>query len=99
MRLIRTLFVAALAMGASLAHADDSAAVQRLTGLLNKAQTLTARFSQLTLDGSGTRLQETAGQLSLKYWDCSAGIPMRRTSNCSFPTARRSGCTTRTWSR
>ncbi|HBO9600592.1 TPA: outer membrane lipoprotein carrier protein LolA, partial [Pseudomonas aeruginosa] len=47
MRLIRTLFVAALAMGASLAHADDSAAVQRLTGLLNKAQTLTARFSQL----------------------------------------------------
>ncbi|SQC68173.1 lipoprotein chaperone [Pseudomonas aeruginosa] len=44
MRLIRTLFVAALAMGASLAHADDSAAVQRLTGLLNKAQTLTARF-------------------------------------------------------
>ena len=66
MRLIRTLFVAALAMGASLAHADDSAAVQRLTGLLNKAQTLTARFSQLTLDGSGTRLQETAGQLSLK---------------------------------
>ena len=35
MRLIRTLFVAALAMGASLAHADDSAAVQRLTGLLN----------------------------------------------------------------
>ncbi|KXF33057.1 outer membrane lipoprotein carrier protein LolA [Pseudomonas aeruginosa] len=66
MRLIRTLFVAALAMGASLAHADDSAAVQRLTGLLNKAQTLTARFSQLTLDGSGARLQETAGQLSLK---------------------------------
>lgn len=99
MRLIRTLFVAALAMGASLAHADDSAAVQRLTGLLNKAQTLTARFSQLTLDGSGTRLQETAGQLSLKRpglfrWHTDAPNEQLLISN-----GEKAGCTTRTWSR
>ena len=48
------------------AMADDEVAVQRLTELLNQAQTITARFSQLTLDGSGTQLQETAGQLALK---------------------------------
>ena len=46
--------------------ADDEVAVQRLTELLNQAQTINARFSQLTLDGSGTQLQETAGQLALK---------------------------------
>ena len=39
---------------------------QRLTGLLNQAETLTGRFSQLSLDGSGTQLQETSGELALK---------------------------------
>ncbi len=38
--------------------------VARLTQLLEKSQTLTARFSQLTLDGSGTQLQETAGDMA-----------------------------------
>lgn len=65
MRLIRLLFVAALAVAGVQAHADEAAA-QRLSGMLTKAQTMTARFSQLTLDGSGTRLQETAGTLGLK---------------------------------
>ena len=65
MRLIRLLFVAALAAAGVQAHADEAAA-QRLSGMLTKAQTMTARFSQLTLDGSGTRLQETAGNLGLK---------------------------------
>lgn len=65
MRLIRMLFVAALAVAGVQAHADEASA-QRLSGLLSKAQTMSARFSQLTLDGSGTRLQETAGQLALK---------------------------------
>ncbi|WP_160287543.1 outer membrane lipoprotein chaperone LolA [Pseudomonas knackmussii] len=65
MRLIRMLLLAALTFTGVQAHADD-AATQRLSGLLSKAQTLTARFSQLTLDGSGTRLQETAGNLALK---------------------------------
>lgn len=66
MRLIRMLLLAALACSPVLAHADDEAAVKRLTGLLDRAQTLTGRFSQLTLDGSGTQLQETSGQLALQ---------------------------------
>lgn len=66
MRLIRMLLLATLACGAVFAHADDEAAVKRLTGLLDQAQTISGRFSQLTLDGSGTQLQETAGQMALK---------------------------------
>jgi outer membrane lipoprotein carrier protein len=66
MRLIRMLLLAVLSISSLPALADDEAAVQRLTQLLNQAQTITARFSQLTLDGSGTQLQESAGQLSLK---------------------------------
>jgi outer membrane lipoprotein carrier protein len=66
MRLIRLLLLAALTLGVMPTYADDDAAAQRLSQLLSKAQTLTARFSQLTLDGSGTQLQETAGQLALK---------------------------------
>lgn len=46
--------------------ASQAEAVQRLTALLNKAQTLSGRFSQLTLDGSGTRLQEAGGEMAIK---------------------------------
>jgi outer membrane lipoprotein carrier protein len=66
MRLIRMLLLSVLSFTCVTAVADDEVAVQRLTELLNQAQTITARFSQLTLDGSGTQLQETAGQLALK---------------------------------
>lgn len=66
MRLLRMLLLSALAFAAIPAQADDEAAVKRLTQLLNQAQTISARFSQLTLDGTGTQLQETAGQLALK---------------------------------
>lgn len=66
MRAFRMLWLAVLACVTLTAQADDAAAVNRLTGLLSQAQTLTARFSQLTLDGTGTQLQETAGDLSLK---------------------------------
>ncbi|WP_137819205.1 outer membrane lipoprotein chaperone LolA [Pseudomonas sp. 2FG] len=66
MRLIRMLLLAAMAFAVIPAQADDEAAVQRLTQLLSQAQTITARFSQLTLDGTGTQLQETAGELALK---------------------------------
>ncbi|QLC72389.1 outer membrane lipoprotein chaperone LolA [Pseudomonas sp. LPB0260] len=66
MRLIRMLLLAALSVTSCAALADEQASVQRLTQLLNQAQTITARFSQLTLDGGGTQLQETAGQLALK---------------------------------
>nr|WP_298112586.1 outer membrane lipoprotein chaperone LolA [uncultured Pseudomonas sp.] len=66
MRLIRMMLLAVLSLSSLCAMADDTVAVQKLTQLLNQAQTITARFSQLTLDGSGTQLQETAGQLALK---------------------------------
>lgn len=66
MRLLRMLLLAAMAFVTVPAQADDEAAVKRLTELLNQAQTISARFSQLTLDGTGTQLQETAGQLALK---------------------------------
>ncbi|NMZ70513.1 outer membrane lipoprotein carrier protein [Pseudomonas peli] len=66
MRLIRMLLLTVLSFTNVAAMADDEVAVQRLTELLNQAQTINARFSQLTLDGSGTQLQETAGQLALK---------------------------------
>ncbi|MDD1507459.1 outer membrane lipoprotein chaperone LolA [Pseudomonas sp. CNPSo 3701] len=66
MRLIRLILLAVLTTASLFAHADDEAAVKRLTELLNQAQTITARFSQLSLDGSGTQLQETAGELALK---------------------------------
>ena len=65
MRLIRMLLVTALTFSAIPAHAD-SKDVARLTQLLEKSQTLTARFSQLTLDGGGTQLQETAGEMALQ---------------------------------
>ncbi|TWI50465.1 outer membrane lipoprotein carrier protein [Pseudomonas duriflava] len=65
MRLIRLCTFVAAAFISVAAHAASDAA-DRLSELLGKAQTITARFSQLTLDGSGTRLQETAGNLSLK---------------------------------
>jgi len=65
MRLIRMLLLPVLALTTLQAHADDKD-VARLTQLLEKSQTLTARFSQLTLDGTGTQLQETAGEMSLQ---------------------------------
>ncbi|PZW46278.1 outer membrane lipoprotein chaperone LolA [Pseudomonas sp. URMO17WK12:I2] len=66
MRLIRLMLLAVLTTASLFAHADDEAAVKRLTELLNQAQTISARFSQLSLDGSGTQLQETSGELALK---------------------------------
>ncbi|MEL7559702.1 outer membrane lipoprotein chaperone LolA [Stutzerimonas chloritidismutans] len=66
MQLIRALFASALLITLAPAHADQAASVQRLTGLLQKAETLTGRFSQLSLDGTGTQLQETSGEMSLK---------------------------------
>ncbi|MFF7710073.1 outer membrane lipoprotein chaperone LolA [Pseudomonas sp. NPDC007930] len=76
MRLIRLLLVAAIGLGATAAQADE-AAVKSLTQLLEQSQTLTGRFSQLTLDAGGTQLQETSGELSLQrpglfYWHTDA---------------------------
>lgn len=66
MQLIRLLFASALMFTLMPAQADQLASVQRLTGLLQQAETLTGRFSQLSLDGSGTQLQETSGELALQ---------------------------------
>ena len=66
MRLIRLLLAASLACVSLLAQADEEATAKRLTALLGNAQTLTARFSQLTLDATGTQLQETSGTVALK---------------------------------
>ena len=72
MHLIRMPLLPALALTAVSAHADP-ASVESLTNLLDKSKTLTARFSQLTLDAGGTRLQETAGEMAVQrpglfYW-------------------------------
>ena len=72
MRLIRMLLLPALALTAVSAHADP-ASVASLTNLLDKSKTLTARFSQLTLDAGGTRLQQTEGEMAVQrpglfYW-------------------------------
>ncbi|MFB8828664.1 outer membrane lipoprotein chaperone LolA [Azotobacter sp. CWF10] len=65
MRLFRMLLLSAVTFVLLPAQADERS-IQRLTQLLDRAQTLTARFSQLTLDGSGTQLQETSGEMALK---------------------------------
>ncbi|WP_415844640.1 outer membrane lipoprotein chaperone LolA [Stutzerimonas zhaodongensis] len=66
MQLIRVLFASALMFALVPVQADQAESVNRLTGLLQKAETLTGRFSQLSLDGSGTQLQETSGEMALK---------------------------------
>ncbi|PKL97122.1 MAG: outer membrane lipoprotein carrier protein LolA [Gammaproteobacteria bacterium HGW-Gammaproteobacteria-9] len=66
MQLIRLLCASVLIVALAPAHADQAASTKRLTGLLSQAETLTGRFSQLSLDGSGTQLQETSGELALK---------------------------------
>lgn len=64
MRLILTAVVALTWLLAGQAYADAASA--RLSDLLGKAETLSGRFSQLTLDASGTHLQEATGQMELK---------------------------------
>ncbi|WP_175649584.1 outer membrane lipoprotein chaperone LolA [Pseudomonas sp. Marseille-P9899] len=76
MRLIRMMLVSALSLSSVSAFAAE-ADVARLSQLLNNSKTIEARFSQLTLDASGTRLQETAGQMvvqrpGLFYWHTDA---------------------------
>ncbi|RMP66453.1 hypothetical protein ALQ18_03027 [Pseudomonas marginalis pv. marginalis] len=65
MRLIRMLLLPVLALTAVSAYADP-ASVASLTNLLDKSKTLTARFTQMTLDGGGTQLQQTAGEMAVQ---------------------------------
>ena len=76
MRFISMLLLPILAFSSLSAHADAQD-VTRLSQLLEKSKTITANFSQLTLDGSGTRLQETKGEMSVQrpglfYWHTEA---------------------------
>ncbi|MDD1968387.1 outer membrane lipoprotein chaperone LolA [Pseudomonas sp. NPDC090203] len=76
MRLIRMLLLSALAVSAIPAHAD-SKDVARLTQLLENSKTLSGRFSQISLDGSGTQMQQTEGDMTLQrpglfYWHTDA---------------------------
>ena len=76
MRLIRMLLVSAMALSSASAIAAEADAA-RLTQLLDKSKTISANFSQLTLDGSGTQLQETTGQMAVQrpglfYWHTDA---------------------------
>lgn len=59
--LLLTLFAAPV-----LAASASQQAAQKLAALLGDAQTLQGRFSQLTLDASGTQLQESTGLMELK---------------------------------
>ena len=76
MRFFSMLLLPVLAMSSLAAHAGEQD-VKRLGQLLGQSNTISARFSQLTLDGSGTQLQETAGVMSVKrpglfYWHTDA---------------------------
>lgn len=52
-----------------VAHAEDSEqqrAANKLSELLSQTQTISGTFSQLTLDSTGTQLQEASGQMVLQ---------------------------------
>ena len=67
MRTFRMLLIALLGFASfSLQAATEQVAIEPRSTLLNQAQTISGRFSQLTLDGSGTQLQETSGEMALK---------------------------------
>ena len=59
----------ALLLSVSIAQADDSEqqrAANKLSELLSHTQTISGTFSQLTLDSTGTQLQEASGQMVLQ---------------------------------
>ncbi|OLS61817.1 outer membrane lipoprotein chaperone LolA [Pseudomonas putida] len=76
MRLIRMMLVSALSLSSASVFAAE-ADVARLSQLLERSTTISATFSQLALDSSGTQLQETKGQMAVKrpglfYWHTDA---------------------------
>ena len=59
----------ALLLSVSIAQAGDSEqqrAANKLSELLSHTQTISGTFSQLTLDSTGTQLQEASGQMVLQ---------------------------------
>jgi outer membrane lipoprotein carrier protein len=91
MRLFHLLLLAALSFAtlplqAAELKAEEQQAIDRLTGLLGAVRTLSGQFSQLTLDGSGTRLQESTGAMELmrpgKFrWHTDAPLEQELVSN------------------
>lgn len=76
MRLIRMMLVSALSLSSAAVFAAEKD-VQRLSQLLNQSKTIEAGFSQLTLDASGSSLQETTGNMTVQrpglfYWHTDA---------------------------
>lgn len=69
MKLLRALFIGVIAL-VTFNHmamaATDQQAIASLSKLLDQAKSMTGQFTQVTLDASGTRLQETRGDLTLK---------------------------------
>lgn len=65
MTLLRLLMLA-VGLAVLPVQADNAGAAKRLSELLSQSQTLTGKFSQLTLDPSGTNLQESTGEMFLK---------------------------------
>lgn len=68
MKILRTFFLALLTLVTfhNVALAAGKEDINQLTKLLEQAQSMTGNFSQVTLDATGTRLQETTGELTLK---------------------------------
>ena len=57
------------AMLIPMVHAESSEqrdAADKLSALLSRTETISGRFSQLTLDSTGTQLQEASGQMVLQ---------------------------------
>ncbi len=69
MKILRTFFVTALTLFAFhnvAMAATEQQSINELTKLLEQSQSMTGNFTQATLDATGTRLQETKGELALK---------------------------------
>lgn len=69
MKILRTFIVTAVTLFAFhnvAMAATEQQSINELTRLLEQSQSMTGNFSQATLDATGTRLQETNGELALK---------------------------------
>ena len=55
-----------LPVHAATADSEQQQAANKLSDLLSSTQTITGSFSQLTLDSTGTQLQEAAGEMVLQ---------------------------------
>lgn len=69
MKILRTFFFTAITFFAFhnvAMAATEQQSINELSKLLDQAKSMTGNFTQVTLDATGTRLQETNGELALK---------------------------------